>query len=168
MADTAHPVDSSQPPPPPPAPEPARRGGMWMVALMLSLATVLAVIASFRFGASERYLTEAHARFAERGRELTVDECVVEVLAWRTECEAMKSLCDSNVERMMDACLSGQDRSAYCAEAGEALGDSHFAAAACTAHEVDRKKREPWKFCGMAYRAIDLHCRQLRSNKTDG
>lgn len=147
--------------------ESPRRGGLWVVGLLLAIATVLAIFASYRFSASERYLTGVHEAFVQRGQTLSVDQCVDEVLDWRSQCEAMKSLCDSNVERMMDACLNGQDRSAWCGDAGDAFGDSHFAATACSAHGIDRSDRGPWKFCGMAYRSIDMHCRTLRK-RIDG
>lgn len=137
------------------------KSGLWVVGIVMVFATGLAIFASYRFRSSEQYLTQAHDEFAERGEALTVSECVNSVLEWRHECEAMKSLCDSNVERMVTACIEARDRSGYCASVGDSISDSHFSAAACADHGIDRSEREPWKFCGMAYRAVDFHCRSV-------
>jgi len=142
----------------------SEKSGLWVIVVIFAVSTAIAVFAAWRFSTSERDLKAAHQVFEEKGAELTVDECVDDVLDWREECTAMKSLCDSNVERMMAACLGARDRMAYCSSIGEAIGDAHFAAAACREHGLDRSERGPWKHCGMAYRAIDLHCRTLQES----
>ncbi|MBZ0156256.1 MAG: hypothetical protein K8I29_08625 [Alphaproteobacteria bacterium] len=123
-------------------------------------AGLLGAFAYVRFMQSEKYIGESHKRMLAAGAALSPEQCAHEVVAWRAECPALNLLCDAGVMRIADGCLSGADRTAYCASVGDATASTEFGYDECRQYETDRKKK---KTCGSMFRAIDTHCRRLAS-----
>jgi hypothetical protein len=95
---------------------------------------------------------------ATKGKNATVEQCIDVTMHWYQSCEAMKSLCESSVPRVMQECLVAQDRSGDCKELGLTTMNTHFGFQECEARKVTRFTR---KACANAYRAIDHRCADL-------
>ena len=143
----------------------SRRTGSSPVILLLSLSTLLGAVAYWRFTVSERFLTRSFVVLERRGRTLTVEKCVDEVLRWGTRCEAMKSLCDASVPRQLEACLAGSDRSAYCRSIGQRYMATEFGVPECRARGILHRGREKTN-CALSYRAIAAYCARLAERRT--
>jgi hypothetical protein len=86
------------------------------------------------------------------------EDCVDRVLRWRDHCEAMQSLCDASVPRMMEACLRCSDQGGYCRGLGSAFMATQFGVPQCRERKLDRPHK---KICALSYRAIATHCERL-------
>lgn len=134
------------------------RSAKALVASLVAAATLIGVVAFWRFSTSERFLSGVMVEVRDKGKTATPEQCVDEVVRQAAKCEAMKSLCDASAPRWMNACLRGTDRSAYCASLGSAPRATSFGYEACKRREVDRRTK---KACASAYRAIAAHCSSL-------
>jgi hypothetical protein len=128
-----------------------------VLALLFGLATLLGVIAYWRFTRSDRYLQRTLKAIVQRGPSLSPEQCVDEVLVWSRRCQAMKSLCDASVPRMMEGCLWGADRRPFCGRLGDRVMATQFGFAECRARGRDRRD----KTCALAYRTLADHCVRL-------
>ena len=111
---------------------------------------------------SQKFVKISLAEVALKGKTSSVDDCVSVTMEWYKTCEAMKSLCDSSVSRVMRQCLIGQDRQNDCVELGQLTMDTHFGFKECQARGVTRFTR---KACANAFRAIDHHCTALKKGQ---
>ena len=141
--------------PSPAASVPRRRGHIY-VFCAIGLFSVLAGALAYRmFNISQVHIKAELIAATESGRVCDPEGCVTHVMAWYGRCAAMKSLCDSSVERMMGACLAGRDRAQECVPFIGRARDTHFGFEECKARGVDRWNK---KACGNAYRSIDHFC----------
>jgi hypothetical protein len=108
---------------------------------------------------SQKFIKLSMAEVALKGKSSSVEDCINVTMEWYESCEAMKSLCESSVPRVMRECLIGQDRIAVCTDLGQITMDTHFGFKECEARGVTRFTR---KACASAYRAIDHHCTDLK------
>ena len=96
--------------------------------------------------------------------EVDVDTCVQWTTGWGMECSGMESWCLGETPRLTLACLASSDRSAFCAEAGDAVKSTHFGYAECEAMREGVQgrhlQRAHKKYCAAVYRAVAEHCRQ--------
>ena len=72
---------------------PRRHAGYWVIAGILSMATLMGTYAYSRFDASERHLMAQLDEFTALGAQGNETTCVDAVLAWLPTCPAMLSLC---------------------------------------------------------------------------
>lgn len=138
-------------------------GARWVLLGLLGVSTLVAVLVAWRFRVSEQYIIASLEEMEARGAELTPEGCVDAMLSWRKECEAMKSLCDSTVDRMIQACLGGQDRVTYCEALDGAAADAHYGYERCQERGLSKRDRQLWKPCGDAYKTMDQYCRHVMS-----
>lgn len=134
-----------------------RRSGSWkiVVAVLFALSIVIGVVAYWRFIVSDRFLRDDLEQMAQRGRSLSVEQCVDATVEWAGSCRAMKSLCDATGPQLMRTCLAARDRSEYCDSLGDRARETRFGFKECKARKVTRKTK---KACAAAYRAIASHC----------
>jgi hypothetical protein len=128
-----------------------------VVAALLAIASLLGVLAFYRYSQSERALVAELTAMAKRAASLDVDGCVSETLAWNKRCEAMKTLCDASVPRMMETCLRGADRSSRCRALGDRVMATQYGVAECKARGRTRRDKP----CALSYRAIASHCDRI-------
>ena len=136
-------------------------GGM-LIFILLSLSIVIGVVAFWRFTRSDRYLRRAFVAMQSRGHDLTAEQCIDEVLRWSGTCEAMKSLCDASIPRMMQACLVARDRKALCQELGQKVMATQFGFVECKARQLNPQRKTT---CALAYREIAEYCLQLERTR---
>lgn len=128
-------------------------GGVFLVATVAGLR-------GFRLlERSQGLVDQVLADAAAKGKGLDVEGCVDFAMAWYGGCEAMKSLCDASVGRVVAKCLGAQDRTVACAGLGDRTKDTHFGFHECKARGVDRWNK---KACAESYRTIDRHCSNPR------
>jgi len=146
-----------------------RRSGnrtTWVVLGCIFVGSLIMGFVSYgQFMSSEQSIQADFDGMRERGASLDPEGCVDAVIAWHAECQAMKVLCDKSVGRMMEQCMAGADRHAYCA-ATDVSSNAHsgFGFKQCKArgaHE-GKGKRLKKKVCGTAYRAIAYHCQSIQ------
>jgi hypothetical protein len=89
------------------------------------------------------------------GSTLDVLGCLDHTLSWYAKCDAMKSLCDGSVGRIMTRCLESQPRTQQCLQLGQATQDTHFGFAECKARGVNRWNK---KACAESFRSLDRFC----------
>lgn len=141
-------------------PKTSRGGGAYrVVALLAVVAVVTGGFAFWRYRTSEQHILSQLDAFRAQGKQLTVEQCVDEVVDWSRRCAAMLSMCQASGSRMMVACLMARDRTAYCQSTTIATGDTHFGYKECQARNAT--KGLPKKICATAYRVVDVHCRYL-------
>ena len=142
-----------------PAPAAPRISAGWIVGALFAASFAIGVVAYARYVSSEKALTADLAAIADKGKALSVEQCVDEVLAWHARCEAMKSLCDLSIPRMMFECLKAQDRAPYCDGLTRTTEETTFGVAECKARGA-YSERTTRNVCATAYRSIDAHCRE--------
>jgi hypothetical protein len=157
------------PTPPTETPEEiAKRGGrtaMLVIGGLILCSTVIAIIAYGKFVDSEKNLHQDFEEMRAKGETLTISECVDEVLVWRHSCDAMVFLCDRSIGRMMEMCMDGQDRSAYCAAMDtKEMTRTTFGYAECKAKGA-HKNRQTKKQCGTTWRAVAAWCTSIESRR---
>jgi hypothetical protein len=141
------------------ASQPDRWGRRILISVIV-LSLMLAIHLANIYGKSAEHLSQVTDEIATRGEELSTAECLDEVLGWLTRCEAISSLCDQSVSRMMGICLSAQNRITYCEGLGPESGDTGFGNDDCRGRELNRAGK---RACGAAYRAIHVHCVELKA-----
>lgn len=128
-----------------------------LIAIFISTLG-MGIVSTFTYMSSERVLSQDLAYFRQRGTELSPEKCIDEVIQWRTNCQAMKSLCDISIARMMGTCLAAQDRKQYCVQLGRITSDTHFGFKECQQRRLSSRVK---KACTLAYRSIDSHCKNI-------
>ena len=146
----------------------AKKGGRTATLVIGGLilgSTLIAVFAYGKFVESEKQLHRDFEEMRVKGEALTISECVDEVLVWRSNCNAMVFLCDRSVGRMMEMCLDGQDRSAYCASMDtKEMTRTTFGYAECKAKGA-HTDRQTKKQCGTTWRAVAAWCTSIESRR---
>ncbi len=148
--------------------------GYYVVGAILAGSAVLAVIFAVLLMNSEQELWEAQVAIQEKGRTLSVDGCVDEVMDFAAGCTALASLCETTVDPMITTCLEGQDRKAYCSGLKRWTGTTGFEFAQCDERGVQAIKPAKgfWdrmlfgggrqtpqrKTCAAAYRQVADFC----------
>ena len=130
----------------------------WVLGTVAVLAVAMGVLATVRYGESERHFRTIQREMDEKGPTLDVEGCVDAVLAWHARCEANKPLCDHGVPKVMTHCLAGRDRSAACAEIAGRSARAQWAFDRCEARGTPCKSRKKCP-CADAFRAFDSFCR---------
>jgi len=130
---------------------------------IFTASILMGIVAFHRYAQSERYIRADIGAFLRRGAALTVPQCVGEVLSWTKRCQAMLSLCDASVSRMMNACLHGQDRRGYCGSLKVSTADTSFGFRDCKARGVNGRQK---KACAASYRMIASFCHHVRTQTT--
>lgn len=152
-------AEPSQSPSPSPQAPVRRRHGAWKVlGAVWTLSAILGVLAYRNYIHWDRYLHQSLDSMQVRGKELTFEQCVDEILEWVPKCVAMKKLCETSVPRVMDFCLAGRNRATECKQLGLSSTDAHFGFKECQAKQLGRSQN---KNCGNAYRTMDSHCRRI-------
>ena len=123
----------------------------------------MGVFASRRYARSQETLRTEYRRMLRRGKVLSAEQCVDEVLVFRRNCGTLKSLCDAFAPRLMEACLKGRDRRRYCASLPADTVRTRFGYLRCKRRGVDRRTR---KACYGAYRLIAATCRRYRTDRS--
>ena len=129
-----------------------------VLLIILGTSCVMGVVAYSKYRSSEKILWQDLAHFRQIGTQLSSEECINEVIEWRNNCLAMKSLCDISVPRMMETCLASQNREKYCVELGTIPSDTHFGFKECQNRHLNSKTK---KACAASYRIIDSHCKHI-------
>ena len=135
-----------------------RHAGYWVLAVLFAVSVFLGIFAYAQFDRSEKHLTDQLLEFRALGETADVNECMDAVMNWVPQCSAMLSLCNDSVQRMMVACLIGQQRFQLCAEVETVRRRTSFGYAECEARGLDRRGK---KACASIYRAIDKYCEEL-------
>jgi hypothetical protein len=138
------------------------RSWAWVLSALFALSLVIGVVAYWRFTRSDRFLARDLKMMASRGKHHTIEQCVDDLLGWSAHCEAMLSLCEASIPRMMEACLAAQERAAYCKDLGIRAMSTRFGFPECKVRKVDRSRK---KVCALAYRTIAAHCAMLTKDR---
>ncbi len=140
----------------------SRGSAISVIVVLMTVATAMGVLAFWRFSESDRFLSHVIVEMESVGKSASTEQCVDEVVKHAATCEAMKSLCDASAPRWMEACLQGQDRTAYCGTLGDKPKATSFGFTACRDRHVDRRTK---KACAAAYRSIATHCDAVAEGK---
>lgn len=148
--------------------------GYVVVGAILTGSAVLGAVFAVLLMSSEESLWAAQVEMQQAGPSLSVDQCVDRVMEWRAGCDALEALCDTTIDPMMDTCLAGRDRTAYCATVTEWNGTTGFEFAQCEQRGVQATKPSKgfWdrmlfgggrqtpqrKACASSYRAVQVFC----------
>jgi len=150
-----------------------RIGVRVLLALGVALAVLMVVFGQATTKNYERYDAYHKATLDDpanpprwQTEALSVDGCVDEVLDWVEACPGVSSWCEGALPDVMGACLDSQDRSAYCAEVGDAILTTHFGFEQCAARydaiEGHYTRRYAKKHCALMYRTIAGRCADAR------
>jgi hypothetical protein len=137
----------------------ARNPSLIVVLSVLSLVALGAGIQGFvMLQKSQKYMKSSLEESSRAGVHSSGEQCVDFTMNWYARCEAMKSLCDGSVGRVMIKCLESQERAGFCASLGDKTRDTHFGYKECQARGVDRWNK---KACAETFRTIDRYCERL-------
>lgn len=142
---------------------PPARKSTGLAALMAFLVVswvVMGVAGTSNYFDSEDHIGHTQTRLFEAGATASIPECVDMVLEWHPECTALSGLCDASVDRVMGACLAGQDRVAECTAIAQRIGDTELGVAECRARGIERRKGQD-RECSKSYGAVGNHCKAL-------
>jgi hypothetical protein len=141
-----------------------------MVLFLLGFSVILGVLAYRSYSNSEVHLHVAFQDLAAQGATLDTEECVLAVLHWHGNCEAMKSLCDHAIPMAMTHCLKrsesaslrAKERLDYCVAFRWPRSKAKWTYEKCKVIGVskdDGSRRDQIKACGNAFSAIENFCR---------
>jgi hypothetical protein len=152
----------------------AKHAGYWVVGAIFALSTLLGTWFAVLLMNSEQHLWESQLQAQQAGPTVDAEGCVTFAMEWRKGCTAIESLCDSTIDPIVESCMEGGDRTAWCAEAAGHSGTTAFDFARCEARGVPWKKPAKgfWdralfgggrttadrKACASAYRAAADWC----------
>ncbi|NBX16896.1 MAG: hypothetical protein EBR09_05970 [Proteobacteria bacterium] len=137
----------------------SRRHKGWLVLGLIAVVSIfMSVLTSFTYRQTEVHLVETYSRFSELGKSSSAENCINSIIAWLPRCDGMKALCEGAVPRVMDSCLTGQNRAQECAALANRPADAHFGFKECAARSLSKSLN---KVCGNSYKALDLHCRSI-------
>jgi hypothetical protein len=141
------------------SPAPVRSHKGWLVLGLIAVFSIfMSVLTSFTYRQTEVHLVQTYARFTALGKSSTAETCINSVIEWVPQCDGMKALCEGAVPRVMDSCLTGQNRGSECAALANRPADAHFGFKECAARGLSKSLN---KVCGNSYKALDLHCRSI-------
>lgn len=142
------------------------RGHLYVFAIVGALSLVAGVWFFRMVLFSERHLKAEEAALRQVGASVNAEGCVTAVLEWYGRCEALKSLCDTGVTRLMVACLDGQPSRPECPSYVGQGAKSNYGYKQCMDRGVTKTNK---KACGNAYMAIDQLCtRKAKDALTQG
>ncbi|MCO4772785.1 MAG: hypothetical protein KDA24_22325 [Deltaproteobacteria bacterium] len=121
---------------------------------------VMGVAGTSNYFDSEDHIGHTQKELYDKGATATIPECVDLVLEWHPECTALSGLCDASVQRVMGACLAGQDRVAECTDIAQRIGDTELGVAECRARGIERRKGQD-RECSKSYGSVGHHCKAL-------
>ena len=133
---------------------------MVLLAFVGLMWVVMGVGSTAKYFQSEDHIGKTLAHMVEAGKTATIEECVDEVLAWRPQCTALVGLCDGSIDRVMSACLAGQDRTNECLALREDIGHTGLGVEECRARGIERRKGQD-KECAKSYGQVSAYCREL-------
>jgi hypothetical protein len=110
---------------------------------------------------SEKHLKAEVEALRTVGASADAEGCVSAVLEWYGRCEALKSLCDTGVTRLMVACLDAKEPRDECAAYAGQGAKAQYGYKECMARGVTKANK---KACGEAYMAIDHVCTRKSKN----
>jgi|GEM_PF-4857716 len=131
-----------------------------LMGTMVLLWVVMGVAGTSNYFDSEDHISATLESMYELGATATVEQCVDKVLEWHPNCSALTGLCDASVDRVMGACLAGQDRKAECRVIAEQLGGTGLGVAECRARGIERRKGQD-RECSKSYSSVGNHCKVL-------
>ncbi|MCB9475370.1 MAG: hypothetical protein H6684_14540 [Deltaproteobacteria bacterium] len=135
------------------------RAARRVLAIILAISTVLGVYLAFQYRHTEAYLAEAKPAMREMGATSSVTQCVDRVVEWNRTCDVLESVCTAYVPAMMQECMAGQDRAAYCA--GLTMEDKERTSFGFDHCETYAEHRALKKACALSYRTIISYCGTL-------
>ncbi len=141
----------------------ASRRSKGLLVLMTFLVVswvVLGIAGTSNYFDSEDHIGKTQQRLYDAGATASIDECVDLVLEWHPACTALTGLCDASVDRVMGACLAGQDRTAECRDIAARIGDTELGVAECRARGIERRKGQD-RECSKSFGAVGHHCKAL-------
>lgn len=138
-----------------------RFSGLIVLAAFVVLTwVVMGYGSTAKYFESEDHISVTLEHMVEAGSSATVEECVDEVLEWRPMCTALVGLCDSSIDRVMSACLSGQDRTNECLELRDDIGRTGLGVQQCRERGIERRKGQD-KECAKSYGQVSAYCKEL-------
>ena len=137
---------------------------------ILTLATILGVLAYYNYSHSSAELNAAFVEMGQKGATVDTEGCVPVVMEWHRTCDGMKTLCDHAVPMAMTHCLSAPDapearaseRKAYCDAFSWPSSKAKWTYAKCKEIGFSKdagEKRDRVKACGNAFGTIENFCR---------
>ncbi len=134
-----------------------------VIGSMLLIGTVLSVFVVFpNLKSSAGSIGQSMHAIEDKGKTLTVEECVAEVVAWHDRCAAdnMPMMCLQETPKATAHCLAAVDRTEGCAPYLADNKDAHWAFKACAELGIDKASAKPRrKACTAAWRALDQFCK---------
>lgn len=136
-----------------------------IIILSLVFITSLAfgTFAYITFRNSEAILTAKADEFTEKGKNLSIPECIQEVLDWEKTCPAMQVLCDHYALKIWGNCFESKSRKEECSDlikADPAVHTSRYGVAQC---EPYRPSKRIVKICGQLHMASIDFCEKALS-----
>ncbi len=131
-----------------------------LLGTMVVLWVVMGVAGTSNYFDSEDHIGLTQQALYKDGATATIEQCVDKVLDWHPECSALTGLCDASVERVMGACLAGQDRTEECRMLAERLGDTGLGVEECRDRGIERRKGQD-RECAKSYGSVGAHCKVL-------
>ncbi len=131
-----------------------------MAAFVVLIWVVMGFGSTARYFESEDHIGATLARVHEAGATATVEQCVDEVLEWRPTCTALAGLCDGSIDRVMSACLAGQDRTNECLAMRDDIGHTGLGVEQCRDRGIERRKGQD-KECAKSYGQVSAYCKEL-------
>ena len=143
-----------------------QRWGIPVVLSLLGLSVLLGTLLFVRYAQADRFLVASTRSLQEQGARLDAQGCVDATIAWWEECDVLETVCDSTVDHVMKACLSGADRTSDCAAIGASLKTTRPDHERCGSASEDEGsygsiERKRSNACASTYRALDSWCTQL-------
>lgn len=138
------------------------RAGL-VLTIIFGLSVVLGVLAYWRYSVSEKHLHEIFSVMDKKGKDLSTEGCISEVLDWHREgCSAMQSMCDHAIPMVLTRCLAAKDRKAYCGDLKIEEASKKWTYRMCKERGISPKdgtKRRFVKACGNAYGSVESFCK---------
>lgn len=132
------------------------RGALVVLSVAFTVSTLMGVFAYKRYVESEDFILMSLDLVQKEGQSLSGDGCVDYVVKWTHSCEAMKSLCDHSVPRLMQTCLQASSRSLDCVPFENIPSDARIGMQECKARSTTRADQ---KNCTTSYMVWNDFCK---------
>lgn len=141
-----------------------RISAWWVLGIVFGSSMLLGLVAHRSLTKSVISIQGSLGKIKKEGASLSAEQCASRVLRWVRQCDAMQSLCDASVHRLMGKCLEGRSRKAMCSTLDVKASKAHFTYARCRKRELHKSRR--WKkICGGVYSTLWIHCMYWRKGK---
>ncbi len=131
-----------------------------LAAFVVLIWVVMGYGSTAKYFESEDHIGLTLAHMQEAGATATVEQCVDEVLEWRPNCMALVGLCDASIDRVMSACLAGQDRTEECLGLRDKIGHTGMGVKECRERGIERREGQD-KECAGSYGQLSAYCKEL-------